>query len=138
MGYSDSKYYSRPLEPFVGIAFGTATASGTNTLASPLTPLLPVFIRKSKITAFSVVPTVAASAGVVAGTFVILNGTATAGQGSVVGTAGGAINGTITAANANFAAGAGPTYQLILSTATASAVTSGTFTVQLESQEVFS
>lgn len=135
MGYSDQKYFSRPLEPIVGIIFGTATASGTNTLASPVSPLLPVVIRKSKLTAFSIVPTTAASAGVVAGTFVILNGTATAGQCSVVGAAGTAIVGTITAANANLGTNTGFTYELILNTATVSGATTGTFMAELEFQE---
>jgi hypothetical protein len=135
MGYSDQKYYARPLEQYVSIIFGTATASGTNTLASPTSPLLPVYIRKTKLTAFSVLPTTAAAVGVVAGTFVILNGTATAGQCSVVGAAGTAIVGTITAANASVGTGTGFTYELILNTATASGVATGTFTVQVEATE---
>jgi hypothetical protein len=137
MGYSDQKYYDRGLTPIYGIAFGTATASGTNTLVAPASPLMPVYIRKTTLKSFSIVPTTAAAAGVVAGTFVILNGTATAGQCSVVGAAGTAINGTITAANATVGTGTGFTYELILATATASAVASGTFALQLEVNEAY-
>jgi hypothetical protein len=135
MGYSDQKYQSRPIEPVIGIVFGTATASGTNTLAAPVSPLLPVFIRKTKLTAFSVVPTTVASAAVTAGTFVILNGTNTAGQCSVVGAIGTAITGTVTAANATVGTNTGFTYELILATATVSGGVTGTFTVQIEAQE---
>ena len=137
MGYSDQKYYDRTLEQYSGIAFGTATASGTNTLASPTTPLIPVYIRSTKLNNFSILPTTAAPVGVVAGSFVILNGTKTAGQCSVVGAAGTAINGTITAANAAVGTGTGFTYELILNTATASGVATGTFILQIEAQEVF-
>lgn len=137
MGYSDQKYYDRTLEVYPGIIFGTATASGTNTLASPASPLIPVYIRKTKLTGFSILPTTAAAAAVTAGTFVILNGTATAGQCSIVGAAGTAIVGTITAANATVGTQTGFTYELILSTSTASGGATGTFCLQLEANEQY-
>jgi hypothetical protein len=139
MGYSDQKYYDRTLEEYPGIVFGTATASGTNTLASPTSPLIPVYFRKTVLKNFSIVPTTTTAAGVINSTFVILNGTATAGS-CVLGSAptiGVAIVGTITAANATVGTNTGFTYELILNTATASAVVTGTMMLQLEQNEVF-
>jgi hypothetical protein len=137
MGYSDQKYYDRGPTILPGIVFGTATASGTNTLASPVSPLIPVYIRKTTLKGFSIVPTTVASAAIVAGTFVILNGTATAGQCSVVGAIGTAINGTVTASNATVGTNTGFTYELILSTSTASGGVTGTFCLELETNEQY-
>ena len=82
-------------------------------------------------------PILSWAAAIVAGTFVILNGTATAGQCSVVGAIGTAINGTVTASNATVGTNTGFTYELILSTSTASGGVTGTFCLELETNEAY-
>jgi hypothetical protein len=83
MGYSDQKYYARPLlKVAAAIAFGTATAAGTasNSLAQPAATVLQNFVRRTKIDSIQVV-CVTAEGGTQVGpiNFTVLNGTNTVG-----------------------------------------------------------
>lgn len=140
MGYSDQKYYARPLELAAqNMTFGTATASGTNTLASPVSNPLPAFVNRTSINAIKVVVTTAVAVGAVAESIVFLNGTSTFGVVTMTGgtaTAGQVFSGVITTANSTFAAAGQPTYELIVNTATASGAVTGSFNIYLEQQEL--
>ena len=151
MGYSDQKYYDRPLiKVAAAVAYGTATASGTasNSLAQPAATQLEAFLRRTKIVGLEAV-CVTAPGGTQVGpiNLTILNGTATVasvavqtatvGQVVYVNTntavpAGGVYNGS----NATYASFAQPVSALI-GTFTASGATSGTWDIWLEVQEQF-
>ena len=141
MGYSDQKFYARPLELVVAnVGFGTATASGTNTLASPAGNPLPVYARKTSIGNVEVVVTTAVPVGSVVATLVFLNGTSTFATVAMTGgtaTAGQAFKGVMTPANSTFGTQAGPTYELIVNTATVSGAATGAFQIFFEQQEIF-
>ena len=148
MGYSDQKYYDRPLvKVTAATAYGTATASGTasNSLAQPAATALPTYLRRTKIVGLEVVCVTAEGATQVGPiNLTILSGTstvasvavqtATVGQTFYVSTsttpAGAVYNGT----NATIAAFSAPTSALI-GTFTASGATSGTWDIWLEAQE---
>lgn len=164
MGYSDQKYYSRPLIKIASaVAFGTATGSGTasNSLAQPSGVYLETFLRKSQVVGFEVV-CVSAPGGTQIGpvNFTVLNGTntvgfvavqtATAGQTFMVGgfvggtngltgtaTVSGSlnINNTGTATYAYFGTGSAPTIAMI-GTYTASGATTGTWDLWLNVKEI--
>lgn len=139
MGYSDQKYYDRPLVKVASaIAFGTATAAGTasNSLAAPTTVSLPQFLRRTKVVGLEAI-CITAAGGTQVGpiNLTVLNGTSTVGtiavQTATVGQVG---TGVLTAANATFAANASPTMAMI-GTYTASGATSGTWDLYLQQQE---
>ena len=84
MGYSDQKYYDRPLiKVAAAIAFGTATATGTasNSLVQPAATQLQTFLRRTKITGLQI-SCVTAPGGTQVGpiNLQVLNGTNVAGQ----------------------------------------------------------
>jgi hypothetical protein len=152
MGYSDQKYFSQNLDKWgAGIAFGTATASGTNTLATPSGVYMPNFEFPGN-TAILGIELVAATApnNKQGGLFQILNGTntiitatytSTATVGSVIY---GSYTGTYTTTGTATAdvrgavpknvigSGTSFTLQLVLNTATASSDTTGTWDFYLQ------
>lgn len=142
MGYSDQKYYARPLiKAAAAVAFGSSTAAGTasNSLAQPAGTYLPPFIRRTQITGFKVVADTAINANATPVTINLLNGTSTFGTaavGGTLGTQGAVASGVITsAANAVFAAAGQPTMGLT-GTFTASGGTSGTWDIYFEQDEL--
>lgn len=144
MGYSDQKYYSRPLVKVVGaLAFGSSTAAGTasNSLVQPTGTYLPAFLRRTQITGLKAIAATAANVNAFPVSIVLFNGTATAGQIQIAVTTGGTqgqvFTGTMTAANAVFAAGGQPTVGLV-GTFTASGGTSGTWDIYFEQDELTS
>lgn len=77
MGYSDQKYFSYDLDKVAtAIAFGTATASGTNTLATPAAVYLPKFQQNTVVLGAEVVAATAPN-NKLTGNFQVLNGTNT-------------------------------------------------------------
>ena len=149
MGYSDQKYYDRPLvgKAAAAVAYGTATASGTasNSLAQPAATVLPVYLRRTKVIGVEVVCVTAEGATQVGPiNLTILNGTATlasvavqtatVGQVFYVSTSTTPAGAVYNGANATFAAFAGASSALI-GTFTASGATSGTWDIWLEAQE---
>jgi hypothetical protein len=151
MGYSDQKYYDRPLiKVAAAVAYGTATASGTasNSLAQPAATQLETFLRRTKVVGLEAV-CVTAPGGTQVGpiNLTILNGTATVASVAVqTATVGQTVyvntntavpaGGTYIGTNATFAAFSAPVSALI-GTFTASAATSGTWDIWLEVQEQF-
>lgn len=139
MGYSDQKYYARPLE-LVGagaVDFGTSTGAGTasNSLASPTANPLPAFSQKTQINNIQVEVIAAPNANATALVMGFLNGTATFGSVTLTtATAGQILKGVMTAANAVFAAQGQATYNVI-GTFTASGGTAGKYAIQFEQQE---
>lgn len=148
MGYSDQKYYSPDLQLVQhSLAFGTATASGTNTLAMPTGSYPPQFIHQpnAQVTKVEVVCLTAPN-NKQTGNFQLLNGTNTiinVAYGATT-TAGmvliGSYTGTYTAGTATktdaynatpanvFGSGSAGTFQLN-GTATASGDATGTWDV---------
>lgn len=139
MGYSDQKYFSRPLTG-AGTLNGTATASGTNALtgSTDLKAIAPNYTRKTVVNLIEVKAQAAPAANWTALTFIAKNGTATVGSISNVGTFTAGQTGTLTAtvANSTFTAGSGLTYVLD-GTGTASGQSFGTLRVDVESQELY-
>lgn len=139
MGYSDQKYYARPLiSVLMGQSMGTSTGAGTasNSLAQPAGAPLPSFTNRTKINAVTVIPTVAPNANATALVMSFLNGTSTFATVTLTtATAGQVLTGVMTPANAVFAAAGQPTFNLI-GTFTASGGTAGAYTVLFEQQEL--
>jgi len=139
MGYSDQKYYARPLVKVASaIAFGTSTGAGTasNSLAQPAASQLPEFINRTKITMVEAIAVTAIAANANPVNLTILNGTNIVAQIPVgTFTAGQVGTATVTSANAVFTAGTQPTMALI-GTFTASGGTSGTWDLYFEQQEL--
>lgn len=139
MGYSDQKYYARPLIRVASaVAFGTSTGAGTasNSLAQPSASQLVPFVRRTQVTSMKAIAVTAIASNATPVNIVILNGTATAGVIPVgTFTAGQIGTGTMTAASAVFAAGGQPTMALI-GTFTASGGTSGTWDIYFEQEEL--
>lgn len=146
MGYSDQKYYANNFDKYAAaVAFGTATASGTSTLATPAAVYMPTLEIAN--TALLGIEAVAATAPNTkqGGLIQVLNGTntiitasytstTTQGQavwGSYTGTY--TTTGTATADKAGavpknvISSGSSFTVQLVLNTATASGDTTGTW-----------
>lgn len=147
MGYSDQKYYAQNLDKYgAAIAFGTATASGTSTLATPAAVYMPnmEFPGNTILLGIELVAATAPNAKQ-GGLFQVLNGTntiitatytSTFSQGNITF---GSYTGTYTTTGTATAdkAGATPknvigsgssfTLQLVLNTATASADATGTW-----------
>jgi hypothetical protein len=139
MGYSDQKYYARPLVKVASaVAFGTSTGAGTasNSLAQPTGTYLPQYIRRTQITGVKVVAATAIAANANPVSLNLINGTNTFAA-VAVGTAtqGQTFSGVVTASNAVFAAGGQPTMNLI-GTWTASGGTSGTWDIYFEQEEL--
>jgi len=149
MGYSDQKYFSKEfIRVGNAVAFGTATASGTSTLATPAAVYMPQFERITQLIGIEAVAATAPNSKQ-GGLIQVLNGTntiitatytSTTSQGNIVY---GSYTGTYTATGtatadktgatpANvFQIGAAPTVQLVLNTATASADVTGTWDLYL-------
>jgi hypothetical protein len=138
MGYSDQKFYSRPLG-YVAIAdMGTATATGTasNSLAQPTASPLPAFARRTAIGNIQVLVIAAPNASATVQVLSFLNGTNTFATVTVTtATASQVLSAVMTASNATFAAGGQPTYNLI-GTFTASGGTGGKYEILFEQQEL--
>lgn len=147
MGYSDQKYFSYDLDKVASaVAFGTATASGTSTLAQPAAVYFPKFLNQNTIiTGIEAVPATAPNSKQ-GGLIQLLNGTNTIITATYTSTATvgipvyGSYTGTYTATGTATADKAGtvpanvfitnqPTIQLVLATATASADSSGTWDI---------
>ena len=140
MGYSDQKFYARPLIDLGAFDFGTSTGVGTasNTIAQTASQMLPAFARRTKIGNIQLVCEVAPNASATVLTLSFLNGTNTFGTAVLTtATASQVISGVITsAANAVFSANGEPTMGLI-GTFTASGGTAGKYVISFEQQEQF-
>lgn len=142
MGYSDQKFYARPLLDFPvnPTDFSTFTAAGTasNSLASPAAAPGPFY--KRPVTIGNIVVQVITAPNVNATPLVIafVNGTTTFGTANVAaGTAGQNIVGVITnVALSTFTASSQITYGLV-GTATASGGTGGKYSILVETKENF-
>lgn len=145
MGYSDQKYFSFDLDKVAtAVAFGTATASGTTTKATPAGTYMPTFQQNTQILGLEAVCASSPNSAQ-GGLLQVLNGTntiitatytasITAGQevyGSYTGTyttTGTATKDAVGAVPKNvILSGATFTVQLVLNTATASADATGTW-----------
>lgn len=139
MGYSDQKFYARPLINIVPSAdFGTSTGVGTasNTLASPAANPLPTFARRTTVGNIRVQCLAAPNVNATALVMSFLNGTATFATVTLTtATAGQTLSGVMTAPNSTFTAGGQPTYGVI-GTFTASGGTAGKWEIYFEQQEL--
>ena len=138
MAYQDPQFNVRYEVPVVfAAASGTATASGTNSVATAITiPYKPK--RATNISAVRVRVTTAPAANWTALTHILKNGTATfATWATGTKTAGEWVDATVTAANAKLDADTQPTCDYD-GTGTASAQTAGTFDIHFEVTEQFS
>ena len=138
MGYSDQKFYTRPLVPvrFNATSTSTATASA-QVVTSTDVAQLPEFQRRTEITGFVAKVVTAPNAGATTTKLALLNGTNTFAVATIgTNTAGVDVVGSITsAANAVFAANGQPTLNVV-STATASqTVTQGNYDLYFEQTE---
>lgn len=138
MGYSDQKFYARPLVALGAFDLGTSTGAGTasNSLTQTAANVLPAFARRTQVGNVQVECITAPNAAATALVLSFLNGTATfAAVTLTTATVGQVISGVMTAANAIFAAGGQPTEGLI-GTFTASGGTAGKYSIQFEQQEL--
>lgn len=141
MGYSDPKFYSRPLvQVGQALSFSTFTGAGTasNSIGLPAGSYLPAFVRRTQINAIRVIPTTIPNAAATALVMSFLNGTSTFATVTLTTAAAGtALSATVTAANAVFAVGGQPTCNII-GTSTASGANVGVYDIYFEDQELFS
>lgn len=165
MAYTDSQF-TTPIqtqvagEPASPVSLGTSTASGTNTFSPAAGTalngsfVLPKFIAATKVTAIKVYCTTAPAANLTAVTLIFLNGTNTFAVATNVGAAANAdvdasfaasllsSNGYSVASNGSttgpalFGAGGQPILKVI-TTATASALTQGSYAVDMVTTGLF-
>lgn len=139
MGYSDQKFYARPLVKEASINFGTSTGAGTasNSLGIPAGTYLPKFIKRTQVKNVRVACTTIPNASATAVVISLLNGTNTFAAITVTtATQGQFLDGVMTASNAVFAAGGAVTGNII-GTFTASGGNAGVYDVYFEEQELF-
>lgn len=132
MGYSDQKFYDRPLVLIADGQLGTGTASAAGVGANLQDA--PLFIRRTTIPKLVLICNVVSK--VTTTHLVILNGTSTAVDVTIgTFTAGQQGTATLSAAFSTFAAGTGPTFKGT-ATYTASGDTTGSFQIFAECQEL--
>ena len=139
MGYSDAKYTSRQFAlASDNTSWGTATASGAagHTLSTVVE--LPVFKRRTQVTAVRLKVRTIPNAASTALVGILLNGTSTAGTAVLTTAALSAnVDFTLTTASCTWAVDGEPTISLV-GTSTASGAANGAYDVFLETQELFS
>lgn len=160
MAYNDTQFVGTFVLPIgnsaaaLTLSTSTATATGTpntftGTAGVPVTGtfVFPKFKRATKINNIRVQCTVAAAANLTAVTMNFLNGTNTFAVATNVGAAVGSVDGSVTSSDtygsngvitgAHRFAADGQISMTVLTTGTASALTQGSYALQVECQEVF-
>lgn len=141
MGYSDQKFYTRPLillaDTVTATSTGTASAVVmTNTALTGNAANLPQFQRRTEVTGGWLVVRTAPNAGAASAKVAIMNGTATAAVFTISTlTAGQGVAPTVTAANAIFSASSAPSINILSTTTASQTVTQGSYDIYLENVE---
>lgn len=139
MGYSDQKFYTRPLLLMAENVTSTATATASgHVVTNTAVEVMPAYQRRTELTGGYVIVATAPNAGATTTKIAVLNGTATA-MVFTIGTltAGQGVAPVVTAANAVVASGTAPTISVISTSTASNTVTQGNYDLYFEAVERF-